>query len=170
MWQVNLGCLSGPLLHGEEVSRVVPSSRGCLSPASGRTSGTLWVGPCTGLCLLGASVSVQALLTSEHLHEQRGQGHVGGGGLCWAWGATDIVHREAWLSLCLGRNLGGCVCRLQGLNGQLVGVGLAGAPSGEQRPHLWVRSCSRCWEQPLRKVHAPQRGRTLMSKHLQLLA
>lgn len=38
------------------------------------------------------------------------------------------------LSLSGKENLGGCVCRLQGLNGQLVGVGLAGAPSGEQSP------------------------------------
>lgn len=76
-----LGCLSGPSPWGGGVASGAVQL-GLPLTYFWQDLGTLWGRSLSQAFAYGTSVSVQALLTSEHLHEQRGQGHVGGGGLC----------------------------------------------------------------------------------------
>ena len=77
-----LGCVSGPPWGGGVSSGAVRAGAASHLLLAGPL-GALWGRSLSQAFTFGASVSVQALLTSEHLNEQRGQGLVGGGGeLC----------------------------------------------------------------------------------------
>ena len=76
-----LGCLSGPPWGGGVPSGAVRAGAASQLLLAGPLR-TLWGRSLSQAFTCGASMSAQALLTSEHLNEQCGQGHVGGGELC----------------------------------------------------------------------------------------
>lgn len=76
-----LGYLLGPPWGGRVQSGAVRAGAASHLLLAGPLR-TLWGRSLLQAFAYGASVSIQALLTSEHLHEQHGQGNVGGGELC----------------------------------------------------------------------------------------
>lgn len=79
-WVNPLGCPSGPPWGGRVPSGAVRAGAASHLLLAGPLR-TLWGRSLPQAFACGASVSIQALLTSEHLREQHGQGHVGGGEL-----------------------------------------------------------------------------------------